>query len=570
MYQLFDNQIKHVENIKNFLDKNKRALDTSETGTGKTYTSVYICKKYDYEPFIICPKILILNWINVLKQADIKKYSIASYEKFYNLKYYDENNVEQKFELITKIIKNDYNEISEKYTYQYNKDKDDGNNSKKLIIYDEIHKCKNSKTLNSKILLELNKINNINILLLSATLLDKHHYFTHIGYILGIYNSIENGKIWLLNISRKFGKSNISFGIFKTINNVYTSRMKLNDYLINHNFTNNIFTRCENMESYKLIEKEYENINSIIAELQISKKKGNFLSKIIYSRQQIELLKIPTFIKLTTDLINDGKSVVIFVNFTQTLLSLAEKLNTDCLCYGDLTEIRINKNINDFIKDNKRIIICNIKKSTIGISLHDINGNYPRVSLISPTWSAIELLQSFGRIFRIGVKSDVKQYILFCLNTYEEKIAENIKAKIKNIAMFNDGDCLSYIIEGFQYNEADCSVLKNNDFNFKKYKYEKKNINNKSIEILTNTYKIPVKQNNTNVVNIEENQINKIDIILDEIDTLVNLKKKKEKDLLNDKLDENTQTIIDLKKELYDITQLIDYKMNSLTQICIE
>jgi superfamily II DNA or RNA helicase len=102
MYELYENQKNHINNLKKSLDKYNRALDTSETGTGKTYTSVYICKEYNLIPFIICPKILILNWIKVINLASIKKYYITTYELFLNLKYYDEKNIKHNFNLIKK------------------------------------------------------------------------------------------------------------------------------------------------------------------------------------------------------------------------------------------------------------------------------------------------------------------------------------------------------------------------------------------------------------------------------------------------------------------------------------
>jgi superfamily II DNA or RNA helicase len=630
MYELYQNQKIHVENLRKSLEKYSRVLDTSETGTGKTYTSVFVCKQENLIPFIICPKIVIYNWKKVLNNAEIKKYFITSYEKFHNLKYHDEQNIEHEFKLIKKkkIKKDNENIIS----YEYDESVDIEDNKNKIIIYDEVHKCKNINTINSKILLELTKIKNIKLLLLSATLLDRHTYFIHVGYVLKIYDSVQKGRMWLNNIIKKYGHGNEAYGIFMSINNIYASRMKLIDCLGDNIFQNDIYTRCEKMDSWELIEKEYENINIIVKQLQENKKKANVLSRILFCRQQIELLKIPTFIKLTNEYIENGNSVVIFVNFTQTLLNLATELNTDCICYGGISEVLINKNINDFVENKKRVIICNIKKSTIGISLHDTIGNFPRISLISPTWSAIELLQAFGRIYRSGIKSHSKQYILFCSNTYEEKIAENIKAKIKNIAMFNDGNCLSYKIEGFKYDNVNCSILQEN-FYFDAVKSKKKNKannntnintnnnannntnNNTKINInnndngnynryFTNTYKVTsddfrIKSNtqlfikaddkilsnmNKNIYNSTTNKKNqtnsknqiseKIDIIADDIEKLNNRKKILENNINSLKLltmlDNDLKIKLnELKTKLNNVNETIEFKINELTTLCV-
>ena len=86
------------------------------------------------------------------------------------------------------------------------------------------------------------------------------------------------------------------------------------------------------------------------------------------------------------------------------------------------------------------IIICNIKAGGIGISLHDTIGNHPRVSLISPTWSSIDLVQALGRIHRAGGKSKSLQRIIYTADTIEERIADKLKNKLLNINSINNGD----------------------------------------------------------------------------------------------------------------------------------
>ena len=166
----------------------------------------------------------------------------------------------------------------------------------------------------------------------------------------------------------------------------------------------------------------------------------NILFKLLRSQQKIELLKIPLFIQLTNDFIENNYSVVIFVNFTQTLESLSDQLYTDCVIYGQQTAEVRQINIEKFMENKSKIIICNIKAGGVGISLHDKYGNYPRVSLISPTWSSIDLQQALGRIHRAGGKSKSLQRILYVANTVEEKIADKLQNKLKEINTLNNGD----------------------------------------------------------------------------------------------------------------------------------
>ena len=84
----------------------------------------------------------------------------------------------------------------------------------------------------------------------------------------------------------------------------------------------------------------------------------------------------------------------------------------------------------------------------VGISLHDKNGKYARRSLISPSWSAIDMIQALGRVHRAKGMTAVKQLIVFCKGTVEESICEGIKEKIENIGCLNDGNLDSYQIQG--------------------------------------------------------------------------------------------------------------------------
>lgn len=158
------------------------------------------------------------------------------------------------------------------------------------------------------------------------------------------------------------------------------------------------------------------------------------------THQKIEILKIPTFVELTNDFIYNGYNVVIFVNFTQTLLTLAELLHTNSLVYGEQSLENRQSIIENFQNNMTNVIICNIKAGGLGISLHDIKGGHPRVSLISPTWSSIDLLQALGRIHRAGGKSKSLQRIIYTANTVEEKIADKLKHKLNNINSINNGD----------------------------------------------------------------------------------------------------------------------------------
>ena len=80
MDTLLEYQKTHVESIINSLISYNRALDTSDTGTGKTFTSVCTCKTIGWKPFIVCPKSVIASWMKVLEIFKCEFYGIVNYD----------------------------------------------------------------------------------------------------------------------------------------------------------------------------------------------------------------------------------------------------------------------------------------------------------------------------------------------------------------------------------------------------------------------------------------------------------------------------------------------------------
>ena len=80
---LLDYQFDHYNNILASIKKHSRALDASDTGTGKTYVTVRICKELQLIPFVICPKSVVTSWIKVLKMFgfESKNYFLITYDQ---------------------------------------------------------------------------------------------------------------------------------------------------------------------------------------------------------------------------------------------------------------------------------------------------------------------------------------------------------------------------------------------------------------------------------------------------------------------------------------------------------
>ena len=82
--KLLPYQVPHLLQLYECLTIKKRVVDASDTGTGKTYTAIGVAKMLKCRPFIICPKSVISNWIQVCKYFDCEILGIANYEMLKN------------------------------------------------------------------------------------------------------------------------------------------------------------------------------------------------------------------------------------------------------------------------------------------------------------------------------------------------------------------------------------------------------------------------------------------------------------------------------------------------------
>jgi superfamily II DNA or RNA helicase len=408
MYKLTDYQNKHVLSIKELLIKNNRCLDTSKTGSGKTYTALEVCKILNYRPFIITTKINIEHWETKIREFNMDYYGITNYELLQHLQYY-KNGEKLNVNFLTK----NYEIIVDSLP--------------QIIIYDENHKCKNINTKNGYILYQLSSVRNLNILLLSATTNDLQKQLVFLGYILKMYDSFDEGKKYLLEQSRH--DKNIMLTFNKLMYPNYAVMMKTPKSNNINTIHANVYS-CENDD--KIID-EYKKLENI-EDMQ------NKRSSMKSIHQKIEILLIPVFNKLIKEHLDNNKSVVVFLNFTKSIQIISSFFNCKCLIHGEITMQQRLNNIKNFNNNDEKLIICNIQCGSTGISLHDLSGTNERVSIISPTLSTQDLLQSLGRINRHGACSKTEQYIIFSNCKYGIEMCKLIKDKINNIGLLNDGE----------------------------------------------------------------------------------------------------------------------------------
>lgn len=432
--KLFHYQELHLYNLVSSIKHNRVILDGSDTGTGKTYTAIALCKHFNLRPIIIAPLIILSFWANICKFFDIEPILIINYEcikkKNTKTQYYETFYNNKKFGINWTIP-------------------DDA-----MIIFDEVHKCKNKGTINHDLLMSINNIKN-KILLISGTIADSSKTFCVFGYVLGLYKTLNRGHNWIKN---KLMEDRAAVGIkesaiHREIFGVKGSRMCIKD--IKDEFPENqVYAECYTIEKEQIdqVNKLFDMVSINSGKIVMKKDEGNvasnitdhFLGQLVHMRMQLEKIKLNIIIELTNNYIENGYNVAIFVNFDESLNELCLQLNTNCVIRGGQTPEEKDKNILDFQNNTTNVIICNIKSGSECISLHDINGR-PRVSIISPSFSSAELKQALGRIYRVGSLSPALQRIIYCANTCEEIICNKLNDKLKFAGLIYDQDlCINY------------------------------------------------------------------------------------------------------------------------------
>ena len=317
-----------------------------------------------------------------------------------------------------------------------------------LLIWDEVHRCKSPKSLNAKMLSAAWDTKRLRCLCLSATAAQNPMDMRALGYVLGLHKNYNfwhwvvangakrnrwNGFDWRGSLSQLEA-------IHKHIFPERGVRLRIKD--LGAAFPENlVIAEPLEMTNTRDLVQIYEGAQEALAELATKAEADwpNAMTIILRARQQAELLKVPLLVEMAQDLKDEGKSVVIFVNFNDTIDLLKHHLGTECVIRQQEAEER-QANLDAFQSNKSWIILCNIQAGGVGISLHDTDGAHPRVALLCPTYNAVDLQQALGRCYRSGGKSPVIQRLIYASGTVEEKVCQRVNAKLNNISLINDDE----------------------------------------------------------------------------------------------------------------------------------
>ncbi len=429
MVELYPWQKRHADRLFTSLAKHGVAKDGSDTGTGKTVVAVKIIKELGLVPFVVCPKSVIPSWEEWIQKLYPKVQSnlVHNYEKLRRGK--------------TEYVKRK----GKGFEWQLNRDR-------LVMVFDEDHYCKGEKSLNAKMLMGARK-QGYKILCLGATSASSPLEMKALGYVLGLHNGTDFWKWCMRNKCRPGTWGGLDYvGGSTHLKHLHDliyakgSRISIKD-LPKGTFPENlVMPDLYQLDTPKEMQLLYD---QMMTKAELCREEDDDerleITKMLDERRMIEEMKVDLYAEIAKDYLDTGNSVVIFVNFRTTLDQLHCKLHDitgqwSASVHGGQEPHTRQSWIDSFQKDESRVMIATIQSGGVGINLHDTNGNFPRRTIMSPSFSAIDMKQALGRCYRAGCKTPVIQNLVFAKGTVEEQVYRSVKAKIHNIDTINDKD----------------------------------------------------------------------------------------------------------------------------------
>lgn len=392
-------------------------LEASVPGFGKTYVAAFLAQYLKLHPGVLCPKSVVPHWRRALEEVGVEPLFVTNYEQAKL----------ERFRHGRWAIKG--------RQYEWGVPDDT------ILVFDEVHRCADRTTQNAKLLVAAAR-QKVKTFAASATAAKDPLDLYALGLLLGLHKGVDFMG-WCFGHGVVRGRFAFEFrGGHEALMKLHKEIFPAHGYRASYEDipgfpANTILTEGVEVERPAEIDALFERV----AELeQLHGEATEPIVARLRARQIAELQKADALAEMARDAVKEGQSVVIFVNFLDTLEAILKKSRGAESIHGGQNEYSRQFVIDNFQADRTRIIVVQIQAGGTGISLHDVRGVHPRLSLISPPDSARGLIQALGRIHRAGAKSPAIQKIVFAEGTVETRVRSAVQRKVNQIDTLNDGD----------------------------------------------------------------------------------------------------------------------------------
>jgi SWI/SNF-related matrix-associated actin-dependent regulator 1 of chromatin subfamily A len=411
----------------------KRFILADDMGLGKTTSTIIAALETGVKKIlIICPASLKINWQREIENYTDRSVYIAEGKNF---------SQEHDFIIVNYDILKNFYDLKDKEKSEIYKSNFD------LIIIDEAHYVQNGQAQRTKLVNSFVKsvdklwlltgtpmtsrpMNYFNLLSLIESPVAQNWMAYAIRYCQGYQFKAGNRKVW--NVT---GASNLEELRDRTSRQVLR-RLKTEVLDLPDKIISPVYLRLKS-KLYEGLMGEYydwyENKTDESSSLTVQ------FSKLMKVRQVIAEEKINDTIELAQNIIDQGKKVIIFTNFTNTLNKIADHFGKQAVRLDGSTSKPMRQHAVDQFQDNEKITVFvgNLKAAGVGLTLTAAEA----VIMNDLSFVPSDHSQAEDRAYRYGQKSNVSVYYPIFENTIEGAIYD-ILIKKKNIFETVMGDNL--------------------------------------------------------------------------------------------------------------------------------
>ena len=446
-YSKYDHRppLSHQKEAIEKLAGSKRFILADDMGLGKTTSTIIAALETGAKKIlIVCPASLKINWQREIQNYSDKSVYICEGKKF---------STDEEFTIINYDILKNFYDIKDKDNSLIATSKFD------LVILDEAHMISNPQAQRTKIINSFVKkiervwlltgtpmtsrpINYYNILNLIESPVAANWMAYAIRYCQGYQFNAGKRKVW--NVQ---GASNLDELRERTSKQILR-RLKEDVLDLPDKIITPIYLRLKSKDYENLMGEYfdwYENKSEESSSLTVQ------FSKLMKVRKVIADEKINNTIEIAENIIEQGKKVIIFTNFTETLQLLHNHFGKSSVYLdGSCSKVQRQFAVDQFQENDKiKVFIGNLKAAGVGITLTAAEACIMNDLSFVPA----EHAQAEDRAYRYGQKNNVLVYYPLFENTIEGAIYDILsrKKKIINTVMGdtpNDdmGDTLEEIL----------------------------------------------------------------------------------------------------------------------------
>ena len=418
--------LEHQKEAVQKLVENKKFILADDMGLGKTTSTIIAAlESGSKKVLIICPATLKINWKREIENYSDKTVYIAEGKNF---------STDADFVIINyDIIKNfhDTKKKGESQILDANFD---------LVVVDEAHYIKNATAQRTKLINDLVKkvdrlwlltgtpmtsrpIDYFNLLSLIESPVAKNWMAYAIRYCQGYQFNVGGRKVW--NV---MGASNLEELRDRT-SGLTLRRLKENVLDLPDKIITPVYLRLKSKmyeeimgEYYDWYDKNPEESKSLTVQF----------TKLTKIRQVIADEKISQTIELAENIVEQGKKVIIFCNFTDSLNKICEHFGKAAVKVdGSMSKPERQHSVDSFQENDKvKVFVGNIKAAGVGITLTAAEA----VIMNDLSFLPSDHAQAEDRAYRYGQKNNVLVYYPIFENTIEGIIYDILNNKKQVIA----------------------------------------------------------------------------------------------------------------------------------------